>query len=109
MSAPRDVILPVHYDPSVLSNQLNEIRALLNGGIRPEHLAANTFEGTSPVAPDTPFTLTHTLNRTPAHWLAILDKSGSLYATTADRAAWSATQVTLRCSAASAWYRLLLW
>jgi len=64
------------------------------------------FQGTSPGAPNTDFTLPHSLNRTP---LTIdgqdTDNGGLIYR---GSVAWTKATVTFRCTTASANYKVIV-
>lgn len=71
------------------------------------NMNAAKFTGTSPVAPNTDFTLTHTLNRIPLTIVGQDTKDGSvLYRSPVT--AWTKTTITMRSTGASSVYNLIV-
>ena len=62
------------------------------------------FSGTSPVAPNTDFTIAHGLGAVPTgYWVVYQDKAAVIYASPT---AWDSTNIVLRCDTASTIYKL---
>jgi len=88
--------------------EIGEVKDAFGGNIEWENWRSNYQSGTSPSTPDESFVVTHNLGRIPSFWIANTTDGSNVYATTSDRAAWTTTAITLRCTASSVLVTLLV-
>jgi hypothetical protein len=112
--------IPGTESPQSTMNRIFALSTLANGGLDFGQSTQTTQAGytgnmngvwanvTAPVAPNTEFSVAHTLGRIPSFYFYNIDRAGTLYQLPNTGTAWTATSVFLKCSVASAVLRIFL-
>lgn len=82
--------------------QLNDCFGLLRGYLARTSERDIIAGVVSPATANEPFRVSHNLGIAPTFVSAIMEASGSVYATAEDKREWSAASVKIRCSVANA-------